>query len=220
MASKAGKKTNVGAKTNKPDQLMVGVRPGESPDRAIARELMAPSVQAASTIHKLENTEYGIQGFVDELRNQIDSVHSGDMKRAEALLITQAHTLNELFNNLTRRAALNMGEYLNAAESYFRLALKAQSQCRATLETLSTIKNPPIVYAKQANIAQGHQQVHNGATFNKDATRARENENPPNELLEAKHGERLDFGTTGTAGEDDPAMATLGEIDGAKNGKR
>ena len=45
-----------------------------------------------------------------------------------------------------------------------RLALKAQGQCRATLETLATIKNPPVVFARQANIAQGPQQVNNTAT--------------------------------------------------------
>jgi hypothetical protein len=40
-----------------------------------------------------------------------------------------------------------------------RLALKAQSQCRATLETLAQIKNPPVVLARQANIAQGRPSV-------------------------------------------------------------
>jgi hypothetical protein len=30
-----------------------------------------------------------------------------------------------------------------------------------TLETLATIKNPPVVFARQANIAQGPQQVNN-----------------------------------------------------------
>lgn len=34
---------------------------------------------------------------------------------------------------------------------------KAQSQCRATLETLAAIKNPPVIYAKQANISNGPQ---------------------------------------------------------------
>jgi hypothetical protein len=42
-----------------------------------------------------------------------------------------------------------------------RLALKAQGQCRATLETLAVLKNPPTVFAKQANIAAGAQQVTN-----------------------------------------------------------
>jgi hypothetical protein len=47
--------------------------------------------------------------------------------------------------------------------------------------------------------------------------RARENQNSENRLLEQKHGERLDIGTTGKAGKADPAMATVGEIDGAEN---
>ena len=67
-----------------------------------------------------------------------------------------------IFNELARRAALNMAEYPNATEIYLRLALKAQSQCRATLETLAAIKNPPIVYARQANVTTGPQQVNNG----------------------------------------------------------
>jgi len=48
-----------------------------------------------------------------------------------------------------------MGEYVDAADTDMRLALRAQSQCRATLETLAAIKNPPVVFANQANIAHG-----------------------------------------------------------------
>ena len=36
-----------------------------------------------------------------------------------------------------------------------KLALKAQNQCRMTLETLAAIKNPPVIYARQANFANG-----------------------------------------------------------------
>jgi len=52
---------------------------------------------------------------------------------------------------------------LSAMETYLRLALKAQAQSRATLETLAAIKNPPVVFARQANINHGgQQQVNNG----------------------------------------------------------
>jgi hypothetical protein len=63
-----------------------------------------------------------------------------------------------------------------------RLALKAQAQCRATIETLATMKNPPLVIAKQANISAGHQQVNNGAP-----SRAEVSSNQPNELFEHSH---------------------------------
>jgi len=70
---------------------------------------------------------------------------------------------------------------LEAADKYLRLALKAQGQCRATLETLAAIKNPPVVFARQANIAHGPQQVNNGPppARTENATIA------PNKVLEA-----------------------------------
>jgi len=58
--------------------------------------------------------------------------------------------------------------------TYMRLAFKAQSQCRATWETIATIKHPPAVaFVKQANYAAGNQQVNNGTP---EPARARENE--------------------------------------------
>jgi hypothetical protein len=101
------------------------------------------------------------------------------------------------------------------------IALRAQSQCRATWETLATIKNPPMMgYVKQANIAHGPQQVNNATAPGSQASRARENPNLQNKLLEEKDGERLDTGATGTAGKADPAMATVGAIDRTKDANR
>ena len=71
------------------------------------------------------------------------------------------HALQAIFMNLARRAA--SPEYLKQWEAYLRMAMKAQNQCRMTLETLATIKNPPVVFARQANINNGgQQQVNNG----------------------------------------------------------
>ncbi len=41
------------------------------------------------------------------------------------------------------------------------MALKAQSNSRATAEALAAIQNPPTVFARQANIANGPQQINN-----------------------------------------------------------
>ena len=108
---------------------------------------------------------------------------------------------------------LNLGEYIGAAETYLKLALRAQSQCRATLETLATIKNPPTVaFVKQANIAHGPQQVNNGVAS--EPARGEETANPPTELLEHDDGKQwLDTGTASTASAGDPVMATVGAID-------
>ena len=160
-----------------------------------------------------------MSGLLDSLNEQTKAVIDGDLKRGEAMLTAQAHTLDAIFNNLAFRAAKNMGEYMQACETYLKLALRAQAQCRATWEALATIKNPPMVgYVKQANIAQGHQQVNNVASTAREAPRARENEKLQNKLLEEKDDERLDTGTTGKAGRADPTMATLGEVDGTEDG--
>jgi len=125
----------------------------------------------------------------------------------EALLISEAIALNAMFANLVLRAQMNMGEYLDAGDRYMRLALKAQSQCRATLETLATIKNPPTVFAKQANIAHGPQQVNNGIPL----ARAGNSKSEPNKLLEA-YGERLDARTSDSAGASDQNLAPVGTV--------
>ncbi len=112
-------------------------------------------------------------------------------------------------------------EYIDNLDSYLKLALRAQSQCRATWEALSAIKNPPVMgYVRQANIAQGPQQVNNTPAATDDASRARENQNLQNKLLEKNDGQRLDTGTTGTAGKADPAMGTVGEVYRAKDRSR
>jgi len=154
--------------------------------------------------------------LMDALGEQIQAANDGDMGRAEGMLITQAHTLDAMFNNLARRA-INASS-LDNLDRYLKLSLRAQSQCRSTWEAVSTIKNPPVMgYVNQANIAHGHQQVNNAPATASESPRTRKNSNVQNKLLEEKDGERLDPGTTCSPGRDDPAMATVGEVDRAEN---
>ena len=64
-----------------------------------------------------------------------------------------------MFTELARRAALNMSEYVNAAERYGRLALKAQSNCRATLETLAKLHQPREQTVRHVHVNEGGQAV-------------------------------------------------------------
>jgi hypothetical protein len=99
----------------------------------------------------------------------------------------QEAALQELLN-----AALEAAVLANPTK-FRKLALKAQSQCRATLETLAAIKHPqPITFVRQANVAHGPQQVNNSTPSTAESTRARELENAPNELLEQHGNQRLD----------------------------
>ena len=192
------------SKTKSDTVIQIKADKEDSRNQAIAKMLIKPSLQAAFTIHQWENTSDAVS-IMEALSKQIGEVNKGNMNQAEAMLLAQAHTLDALFNNLARRAKNQ--QYLNQFETNLRLAFKAQSQCRATLETLSAIKNPPVVIAKQANISNGHQQINNGVS----ATRTEKTKNTQNELLaEAQHGsETLDTRTTGETIGKDKAMATL-----------
>lgn len=201
MATKNIKRTGKASKDS--NTVHVTVKAGEDEAEAIAKAIIEPEVQAAVTIQQWESTG-DLRAIMKELEHQIQAVNNGNMQRAEAILVTQAHTLNDLFNILARKA--HGQEYLKSYEAFLKLALKAQSQCRITLETLSNIKNPPVVYAKQANISNGPQQVNNGVS----APHAEEIKNQPNELLEVKHGsETVDSRATIAAICQDQAMAAL-----------
>jgi hypothetical protein len=207
--------------TRKPAARVAGkkeARPAAAPDpeksEALAKMALRPSVNAAAVMvsysKPLGIEQDDIGALMDRLADDVKDVWAGDMKRAEAMLFGQAHALQAIFMNLARRATTQ--EYLKQWEAYLRMALKAQNQCRMTLEALATIKNPPVVFARQANIAQGPQQVNNEMP----CAGAWETENAPDKLLEVKPYERLDTGTPGAAVGSDPAMATVGTFDRAE----
>jgi len=147
----------------KPDQPKQQQRDSEQEKRFHARLALDPSITGAIAIAPFSTTLVEPIALAECLVEQSRMVNDGNLQRAEAMLITQAHTLDSIFSSLARRSAANMGENVQTAERYMRLALKAQSQCRATLQTLSELKNPiPVAYVHQANITSGPQQVNNG----------------------------------------------------------
>ncbi len=186
-------------------------------ERQFAAFTQRPSVKAGITIASWNNRRFrnaNINELVKDLSDQGAKASSGDFSRLESMLAIQAHTLDALFNEYAVLAQLNIREHLPASESFMRLALKAQSQCRATIETLATVKNPPAVaFVKQANIASGHQQVNNGV-----GSTARGTSIQANELLESH--ERLERRTSQEASFGNSKMATLEAIHGTKNAGR
>lgn len=73
----------------------------------------------------------------------------------------------------SRRAAMNMGDYINASERYGRLALRAQSNCRATVEALAKLHQPREQTVRHVHVNEGGQAVvaehfhnHRGAAEN------------------------------------------------------
>ena len=185
-----------------PNALRVEVRPDDNRSEKLAAMATAGAFTAA-TMHTYTGAgeALGVTELLAAMRKAGDETVAGDMGRFERVLTHQFLTLDALFNNLAQRSGRQ--ESFKGIEVLMRLALKAQSQARATAETLALMKNP-MPYIRQANIAHGPQQVNNGTP-----TSAGKTQSPPNELLEHQHGNTLDIGAQAAAGRADPAMATV-----------
>lgn len=150
-------------------------------------------------------------GMLDTLRDQAAAVQRGELAHAEAMLINQASALQALFVRLSERAMEQT--HMPYLEGFMRLALRAQSQCRATLETLATVKNPPLLFAKQANIAAGPQQVNNGVGI----SRTRETEIEQSKLSGGTNELLQDAGASAFKSGVDTPLEAMGEIHGTEN---
>lgn len=197
---------------------------GETDGKAHSRMMASPSVNAAVTMFRFHPMKEGVNltDLVDEIGKQALTIREGCMDRPEAMLAAQAHALDAIFTALAEKAAMNMqAGYLQATDTYMRMALKAQSQCRTTVEAIAEIKYPKsATFIKQANIAN-QQQVNNGAAGNATNTPAHAHEKnitPTNELLSMEAANApLDQGRTGAAGGTNPALAAVEAVHRSKD---
>lgn len=183
--------------------------------------VLSPTIQSAIGIRAWGNFagEVDLAELLKDLRERVEKVQCGDMRPVETMLYGQAMTLETIFTSLARRAAHNEG--LKQFQVNLTLALKAQAQCRATLEALAEIKNPrPVAFVKQANISNGPQQVNNGqasSTVSAETApvragagaHAEEISGSQNKLLEQQHGNYLDTRAQSTAGGADPHLEAV-----------
>lgn len=153
-----------GMKAN--NALTVEQSPDETGAQAMARKLLEPhlrhALSASAFAGKVLGSDMegpGIMDFVDHVQMATGKAEAGDLAIASRLLAAQAITLDSMFTELARRAALNMGDYINAAERYGRLALKAQSNCRATLEALAKLHQPREQTVRHVHVNEGGQAV-------------------------------------------------------------
>ncbi len=139
MTAKAGKRSKP---TDPAKGLNVPTREGEDEGKGLARVGVDPVTHAMATTRIFGKGTFGelsVTGLFEVLREQAEAVKNGDLSGQRAMLATQAFALNSIFTEMARRSAGNMGEYIEASERYMRLALKAQSQSRATIEALERL---------------------------------------------------------------------------------
>ena len=162
MARKA--KAPVKAQTN--NSLTVNQGDSETPEFATARAILAPHFRHAVTASQIHKAQFGsLEGgpghadYADAIRAKGDAAAKGELCFASRMLSAQAVTLDNIFTEMARRMALNMGDYLSASETYARIALKAQAQSRATLEALAKLHQPREQTVRHVHVNEGGQAV-------------------------------------------------------------
>jgi hypothetical protein len=105
----------------------------------IARSEIAfsPALNAAAVVESFAQGPFGqgdLAAAISTLNEQIAEIKKGDMSGPEAMLYAQATALQAIFVNLSRLSLSQ--DLLPQYQTQLTFALKAQAQCRATLEAL------------------------------------------------------------------------------------
>lgn len=209
------------ATANRSRQLDVVEEPGVSMERVKAKLALGATIPNASTALDYSSglfPDINLNECAKQMNSEIRDVNGGNLDGLEGMLAAQAIALNAIFNNFAKRAA--HADVMPKLEAYMRLALKAQSQCRTTVEAIAEIKYPKTAtFIRQANIA-GQQQVNNTAADTQTNTRGRartKNITPTNKLLTEAPYAAMDIGGTRAPVNAHPPMETLGAVHRAKN---
>ncbi|NQW58515.1 MAG: hypothetical protein HQ456_07385 [Polynucleobacter sp.] len=185
--------------------LELRLREGQTKEQALTEFNSKSAFLSTATkesFHISFGQDFNFQSNMQVLEKTIQEIQSGDLSKIEEMYISQAVALEAMFASLARRAKAQ--DKLLQYETHMRLALKAQNQCRATLQALVQLKQPSnTTFVKQANIAQGHQQVNN---------LAEKNITPQNELLRSGDA-KLDSGRKAAPERVNTALEALDEVD-------
>jgi hypothetical protein len=162
----------------------------------------SPSLNASAVMEPFQKNIVGKEVTCHHLREavaeRVRDVWDGNLQGVEALLMAQAISLQTIYTSLARKAAAQ--EYMKQYQVHLTLALKAQAQSRATLEALIELKQPrhAPTFIKQANMANGPQQVNNGAAPTaQPLTHAAETASAPSKLLEADASPTFEYVSKG-----------------------
>jgi len=166
-ANPSRKRNAISGDELKPDSaLQVDQSKDETGARALARKLLQPSFKSAVTASTIAKKALGddmelpgIGDYIHCVQTAAKAAEKGDLSMASRMLASQAIALDSLFGELARRAALNLGDYPDASERYGRLALRAQGNCRTTLEALSKLHQPREQTVRHVHVNEGGQAV-------------------------------------------------------------
>ena len=168
---------------------------------------------ATMALSKLHGGGFDGVAALERLSRSVDRIHNNDTNEIEAMLMTQAKSLEYLFYDALGKLPNSNMEH---ADVFASIALKAQSGCRKTLMALADLKHPrrSTTIIKQQNNAIT-QQVNNNVKS--EACEIENNKKIANELKAkvAHEAKNMDIGTTIAAGTANTSAETMEIFNGS-----
>jgi hypothetical protein len=167
---------------------------GRTEEEKRANIALAPEFKAAVTAQAYAPLigETDLAALLKRLGEMSTGSVKDNARDIEYMLTSQAIALDSIFNRLAIQAHASIGKHPKVVDTYLRLALKAQSQCRATAETLANLKSPR-QHISQTNVATALQ------------------------VNIEREGHHVDARTKGSHATTDSNVEALGEIHRAKD---
>ena len=189
--------------TRKEIQLNPGAMQEEK-GKTFADLLTSPEFASYRVIARMQPSELyqdmDVPTLLETLRAHTKAVKDGNADALEASLVGQSEALQALFVRLAELAMQQ--DRVSNLSALMKLALRAQSQYRSTVEAVSQFKKPPAIY--QANFTTGTQQINFGQT----------------QLSGAIYELHQNTRASGYAFSNGSPMEAMGEIDRTTNGGR
>ena len=195
----------------KSQELSKAAKAGSKKTSIPLEKITDPSVLGSGAIASImdsDNNSQATNAAQEGVEETLSKVKSGNLEDLEAILVNQVYVLNGLFNQLVMqgKASLNepavMRSLPNHPKTMLNVALKAQTQCRATVQTINELKNP-----KKTTFIKN--QLNNVKM---------ELESRIEQLEDTEHGsKKLDYRTEATAITVNSELEALEVIDGSKD---
>lgn len=143
--------------------LTVKREAGKTDAQMIVSKTLSPCVGAGLMVQHLiwPKGELDLATLSWYFKDAATAASGGDLGPLQQMLAVQARALDQIFYSFASRAATCQTN--EGRDACLKIALKAQSQSRCTVESLAVIQQGPTIFAKQANVNNGgQQQVNNG----------------------------------------------------------
>ncbi|WP_321327000.1 hypothetical protein [uncultured Parasphingorhabdus sp.] len=139
------------------DSLKIERQPGKTDSRLLTEVAMRPMIRNGFIVGNLGGKHFSgkqpdLTDTVEIMAQACEKVRANDLSDQRDILTSQAMALDAVFTIMVSRAENNLKDHFSAAERFMRLGLKAQAQCRTTIETLDRLARDGVQTVKHVHV--------------------------------------------------------------------